>query len=43
MKVEAVQGKTGFPGMDGDIWLTLGMVARGTALWESLEGKPLIP
>ena len=21
-------GKTGFPGMDGDIWLTLGMVAR---------------
>ena len=21
-------GKTGFPEMDGDIWLTLGMVAR---------------
>ena len=28
LKVEAVRGKTGFPGMDSDIWGTLGMVAR---------------
>ena len=28
LKVEAVRGKTGFPGMDSDIWGTLGMMAR---------------
>ena len=28
LKVEAVQGKKFFPGVDRDIWVTLGMVAR---------------
>ena len=28
LESRGIEGKTGFPGMDRDIWLTLGMVAR---------------